>query len=101
MHGATDGFIIRGLRQVFFGRHAEAALAHFIRAQHQRTGAAAEEIACGPAADLYAIEADTVGDAIGRGELESAAMSHADTLGNMALLDRWRAAVGVRYDEET
>jgi predicted dehydrogenase len=66
----------------------------------QRTGAAAEEIACGPAADLYTIEADTVGEAIARGERESAAMSHADSLGNMAVLDRWRAAVGMRYDNE-
>src|SRR4051812_39069074 len=66
----------------------------------QRTGAAAEEIACGPAADLYTIEADTVGDAIARGERESAAMSHTDSLGNMAVLDTWRAAVGVRYEGE-
>lgn len=66
----------------------------------QRTGATAEEIACGEAADLYAIEADTVGDAIARGELEAAAMSHADTLGNMALLDRWRAVVGMKYAGE-
>ncbi len=66
----------------------------------QRTGAAAEEIPCGPIGDLYAIEADTVGDAIARGEGESAAMSHADSLGNMAVLDRWRAAVGMKYDGE-
>ncbi len=66
----------------------------------QRAGAAAEEIACGPAADLYAIEADAVGDAIARGEREVACMTHADSLGNLALLDRWRAAVGVRYDHE-
>lgn len=66
----------------------------------QRSGAAAEEIVCGPAADLYAIEADTVGAAIARGELEAAVMSHADSLGNMAVLDTWRAAVGVRYAGE-
>lgn len=66
----------------------------------QRTGAAAEEIACNPGGDLYAIEADVVGDAIARGEKEAAAMSLADSLGNMAVLDQWRAAVGVRYDGE-
>ena len=66
----------------------------------QRAGAPAEEIACGPAADLYAIEADAVGDAIARGEREVACMTHADSLGNLALLDRWRAAVGVHYDHE-
>lgn len=66
----------------------------------QRPDQAPEEIQCGPAADLYTIEADTVGDAIAHGELEAAAMSHADSLGNMAVLDRWRAAVGMRYDGE-
>ena len=66
----------------------------------QRTGAPAEEIACGPIADLYTIEADTVGEAIARGNRECAAMSHADSLGNMAVLDAWRAAIGLRYDRE-
>lgn len=66
----------------------------------QRPDRAPEEVLCGPAAGLYTIEADTVGDAIARGELEAAAMSHADSLGNMALLDRWRAAVGMKYAGE-
>jgi predicted dehydrogenase len=66
----------------------------------QRPDATAEEIACGLVADIYAIEADTVGEAIAHGELESAVMSHADSLGNMAVLDAWRAAVGVKYDGE-
>jgi predicted dehydrogenase len=66
----------------------------------QRTGAPAEEIVCGPVADLYTIEADAVGDALARGERESAAMSHADSLGNMAVLDAWRAAIGLSYDRE-
>lgn len=66
----------------------------------QRPGAPQEEITCGPAADLYVIEADVVGDAIARGDLESAAMSCDDSLGNMAVLDQWRAAVGVHYDNE-
>jgi predicted dehydrogenase len=94
VHG-TDGII--QLPVPFHpGNPAEGAARIII----QRTGAAAEEIACGPAADLYAIEADTVGDAIARGERESAVMSHADSLGNMAVLDTWRAAVGLRYDNE-
>jgi predicted dehydrogenase len=66
----------------------------------QKTGAAPEEITCGPATDLYTIEADAVGDAVTRGARESPAMSLEDSLGNMALLDKWRAAVGVRYDGE-
>jgi len=66
----------------------------------QRTGAAAEEIICHADTGLYTLEADTVGDAIARGQQEAAAMSHADSLGNMAVLDQWRAAVGMKYDGE-
>lgn len=66
----------------------------------QRAGRPVEEIGCGPGGDIYTLEADTVGDAIARGERESAAMSHADSLGNMAVLDQWRAAVGMRYAGE-
>ncbi|MDI1319005.1 MAG: Gfo/Idh/MocA family oxidoreductase, partial [bacterium] len=67
---------------------------------HRPGGAAPEKMEFANAQPLYALEADTVGDAIARGELESPAMSHADTLGNMAVLDAWRAAVGMRYDGE-
>lgn len=49
---------------------------------------------------LYAHEADAVGDALARGESEALCMSHADTLGNMAVLDDWRAQVGVTYPGE-
>jgi predicted dehydrogenase len=65
---------------------------------HRHGQAAAEEFAfpCRGVA-LYAHEADAVGDALARGELESPAMTHADTLGNMSVLDDWRAQVGVDY----
>jgi predicted dehydrogenase len=49
---------------------------------------------------LYAYEADAVADAISRGEREVAQVSWADTIGNMTVLDQWRAAVGVRYNGE-
>lgn len=66
-----------------------------------RTGMAAPETMFAEVPQpLYAVEADTVGEAIARGEREAPAMSHADTLGNMAALDAWRAAVGMRYDGE-
>lgn len=65
-----------------------------------RQDAKAEEISCpGPAA-LYTIEADTVGDAIARGAQQADAMSWDDSLGNLAVLDRWRAAIGLRYPGE-
>ena len=60
----------------------------------------AEVIRIESARPLYAVEADTVAASVARGELESPAMSHADTLGNMAVLDAWRAAVGLRYAGE-
>ena len=49
---------------------------------------------------LYALEADSVGDALAQGKLESPHMTLADTLGNMAALDEWRASAGVVYDSE-
>lgn len=49
---------------------------------------------------LYAHEADAVADAIAAGRQECAAMGWADTLGNLAVLDAWRAAVGVSYEGE-
>jgi predicted dehydrogenase len=67
---------------------------------HRAGATAPEKIDLTVPQPLYAVEADTVGDAIARGELESSAMSHADTLGNMAALDAWRAAVGMRYEGE-
>jgi aryl-alcohol dehydrogenase-like predicted oxidoreductase len=48
--------------------------------------------------DLYSYEADTVAANIERRQAE--AMRWDDTLGNMALLDRWRAEVGLVYDLE-
>ncbi len=67
---------------------------------HRNGQPAPEEIACPAPADLYALEADTVGEAVARGELESSAMSPADSLGNLAALDAWRAAAGMRYAGE-
>jgi len=49
---------------------------------------------------LFAVEADVFADSLARGEVIWPAMSQGDTLGNMATLDRWRQAIGVRYDAE-
>jgi len=55
-----------------------------------------------PAKPLYAYEADAVAAAIhaGRQEFEAPGMSWADTLGNLATLDRWRADVGLEFEIE-
>jgi predicted dehydrogenase len=58
------------------------------------------EIAIKTDEHLYALEADSVGDAIAQGKLESQHVPVADSLGNMAALDAWRGAVGLIYDSE-
>ena len=51
---------------------------------------------------LYSFEVDAAGEAIraGRQQLETPGMSWDDTLGNLTVLDKWRAAVGLEYDIE-
>lgn len=63
-----------------------------------RAGSSGPEVHEIPAqGGLYAFEADAVAEALARGEREVAAMTPADTLANMRLLDSWRASVGVHY----
>ncbi len=59
-----------------------------------------EEIAIKTDDYLYALEADSVGDALAQGKLESPHMPVADTLGNMAALDSWRGSAGFVYESE-
>jgi len=56
-----------------------------------------EEIKVEPGRSLYALEADTVAANLHRRQAASPAMSWDDTLGNMRMLDRWRAAIGLKY----
>ena len=49
---------------------------------------------------LFALEADAVGKTIASGRLECPLVSIADTLGNMAALDAWRASAGLAYGSE-
>jgi predicted dehydrogenase len=57
-----------------------------------------EEIIIPAPGPLYALEADAVADALAKGQREVAAMTPADTLGNMAVLDEWLCQLGVSYD---
>jgi predicted dehydrogenase/aryl-alcohol dehydrogenase-like predicted oxidoreductase len=50
--------------------------------------------------DLYGIEADCVAANLERRQAASPAMSWGDTLGNMQVLDSWRAAIGQAFDAE-
>ena len=66
---------------------------------HRRGADAPEEITFG-APSLYALEADAFAAALAAGRSDVPQMSVADTLGNMAALDQWRAAVGLVYDAD-
>lgn len=58
------------------------------------------KIHCRGEVGIYAHEADAVGAALARGDREAPQMPWADTLANLAVLDAWRAAVGVEYPGE-
>ena len=59
-----------------------------------------EEIVVATAANLYGLEADAVAVALAAGQREVPAMTVADTLGNLAALDAWRASIGLTYEAE-
>ena len=65
-----------------------------------RPGAAAPEEIRIVAPPLYALEADAFAAALEAGLREVPQMTAADTLGNMAVLDQWRAAIGLSYDAD-
>jgi predicted dehydrogenase/aryl-alcohol dehydrogenase-like predicted oxidoreductase len=51
---------------------------------------------------LYSFEVDAAGEAIRAGKTEFAApgMSWADSVGNLRVLDQWRASIGLEYEVE-
>lgn len=58
-----------------------------------------QEVTITPDRDLFTYEADAVAAHISR--RQAPAMSWDDSLGNMRLLDRWRAEVGLYYEVDT
>ncbi len=65
-----------------------------------RRGAKEPEIFTTTAGNLYALEADAFAAAVRSGARAVPAMTPEDTLGNLAALDRWRAAIGLEYPQE-
>ena len=65
-----------------------------------RPGAAVPEEIRITAPPLYALEADAFAAALAADLREVPQMTAADTLGNMAVLDQWRAAIGLSYDAD-
>jgi predicted dehydrogenase len=67
---------------------------------HRPAAQQPEEITFAAGDWLYALEADVVARNLARRQAPSPAMSWDDTLGNLQTLDRWREAIGLRYDSE-
>ncbi len=68
-------------------------------ALHRRGAVVPQEILV-TAPPLFALEADAFAAALAAGQPDVPQMTVADTLGNMAALDQWRAAVGIAYPHE-
>jgi len=95
-----------GTTAVVFGEHGRIVLPNPWIPGGQRQGTATELTVLRDGRDpehvrvdtpraTYAIEAELVLDSVPALEAAWPAMSHADTLGNMRVLDRWRAALRV------
>ena len=69
----------------------------------ERSGSECEVIDVPVRPDIYTTEVDVVNECVRNGERSLSVMTWEDSLANMATLDRWRAAIGVRYtgDEST
>ena len=65
-----------------------------------KAGAPAPEEIIVEGAPLYALEADAFAAAVRAGLSDVPQMSTGDTLGNLATLDQWRAAIGLTYEAE-
>lgn len=59
-----------------------------------------EEVLVDATAPLYTLEADTVARNLARRQAPPPCMTWADSLGNMQTLDRWRAEIGLVFDNE-
>src|SRR5262245_23764660 len=65
----------------------------------QRQRAAPEVISIPTQPAVYTVEVDAVNELIWKGERSPAVMSWDESLANMRTLDRWRSAVGLRYED--
>jgi predicted dehydrogenase len=63
----------------------------------RRADASQEKLEVTSDRPVFALEADALAECVAGGLVECPAMSWTDTLSNMRTLDRWRAAIGLRY----
>jgi predicted dehydrogenase len=66
----------------------------------ERWGDEPERIEVPLEADVYTVEVDAVNDLVRKGERSPTPMTWEDSLANMRTLDRWRSAIGLRYEGE-
>lgn len=66
----------------------------------ERWGAESETIDVPLEADVYTVEVDAVNTFVRKGERSPSAMTWDESLANMRTLDRWRAAIGLRYRDD-
>ncbi|MCO4319352.1 aldo/keto reductase [Phyllobacterium sp. 21LDTY02-6] len=79
------------------GRQGGVGLIDIINGEERRTIEVEEK------RYLYSFEVDAVAEAVRAGQTEFASpgMSAADSLGNLRVLDQWRASIGLEYGVET
>ena len=65
----------------------------------ERRGSGVETIDVAMEDDVYTIEVDAVNGFVRQGELNPSVMTWDGSLANMRTLDRWRAAIGLRYGD--
>ena len=63
----------------------------------ERWGSAPEVIEIPIEADVYTLEVGAVNEFVRKGELDPSVLTWEESLANMRTLDRWRAAIGLRY----
>jgi predicted dehydrogenase len=66
----------------------------------ERLGVEPEVIDVPLEAEVYTVEVDAVDAFVRKGERSTSAMSWDESLENMRTLDRWRAAIGLRYPDD-
>jgi predicted dehydrogenase len=66
----------------------------------ERRGAETQAIAIPLGDDVYVVEAEAVDAMIRKGERSPSVMTWEDSLENMRTLDRWRASIGLRFEDD-
>ena len=96
--GATGRIEVQDFWFAGGDRKGGPGLIHIVRPDGAR-----ETITPDKARHLYSYEADAVGEAIraGQQQLNSPGMSWDDSLGNLRVLDKWRADAGIEFGIET